>query len=1112
MRINVQPDGTQRYQIDRIDQWQNITNISSTYTANGVVAVRTNQYVYSASSATSAGDLLMVVRPDGITNVSYVYNTNHNVLFMTNAVGYVASYTYNTNQQLTSVSSFTGLITTNIYNSSNRLATTYSFTSGGQYFGTNSYSYTNDLVYTHTDERGLTTTNSWDNLRRLTNIAYPDGTHMSYIYSKLDLVEVIDRLGFSNVYTYDAIERRTSATDANGHKTSYGYCNCGAIDDITNALGQVTQFEYDNQGNRVTEIYADGYNVFNTFNSIRQLTVRKDGAGMSISNFFNNQGLLTGVSNAAGPVLSRTYDIDDRVTNSVDKNGVVVTMTYDNLNRTVTRTYPDGGVEGFDYSPFGLIAYTNQLSKITYYTYNAEAWKTSETNALTNVTQYGYSPAGDLTSLTDQNGHTTQWGYDQYGRVTNKVDATTNTILKYQYDANNRLTNRWSLAKSNTVYGYDSVGNLTGVSYAQAVAPTNKPLAFSYDNINELVSMADGIGTTTFSYTSGQQLASETGPWTSDAVAYTYSDRLRSVLNLQQPNASAWVQNYGYDSANRLNSIGSPAGTFSYTYNPGLGGASAASALISKLTLPNGAWITNTFDNDGRMLGTYLYNSSAATLDSSVYTYNVGNQRTTLARNGENTASYTYDGIGEVVGDVAVEGTTSRMNEQLHYGFDPAGNLQYRTNNTLLENFQVNTLNELTQNTNGGKLTVMGTVTSQNSDSVTVNGTAGQVYGDATFAVTNLSLVSTYTAIASDSYGRHSTNTVNVNLFTNNAAYQYDGNGNLTNDGVRNFAYDNENQLIQVWVPNQWFSQFSYDGKMRRRIRQEYTWQSGTWVQTNAVYYVYDGNTVIQERNINNLPTTTYTRGQDLSGSLEGAGGIGGLLSMTLNIVLGLASSNSSYYHSDGNGNVTMLINPSQAIVAKYLYDAFGNVLSASGSLAQQNLYRFSSKEAQANSGLVYYLYRYYDPHLQRWPNRDPFGELGFEAERSLSSYSLFGLLHRPNEFFNNRSLYIFLHNSSVLDFDPNGLCDSQACKRDLIDLALLTATAAVTCGEGSLNACKLAVAAAAVAAGYASVDCQGCIPPDHTPQPPNNGNCPVNNVPVLPPMQGPPILYFPNK
>jgi RHS repeat-associated protein len=451
------------------------------------------------------------------------------------------------------------------------------------------------------------------------------------------------------------------------------------------------------------------------------------------------------------------------------------------------------------------------------------------------------------------------------------------------------------------------------------------------------------------------------------------------VLEWQQPEASEWVQDYRYDLAGRMTGITSPAGAFGYTYNPGLAGTVAASSLIAKIALPIGAFITNTYDNNGRMLGTWLYNSSALALDSSVYANNVGSQRVSATRGGENTADYTYDKIGQVVADQAYEvtGGATRWNEQLHYAFDPAGNLTYRTNNTIVKNFQVNNLNELTGMTNGGRLTVMGTATSSNATTVTVNSSNALVYGDATFAATNMPLTTSYTAIAADSLGRHSTNTVTVLLSTNNALYQYDGNGNLTNDGTRSFAYDDENQLIQVWVAGEWFSQFSYDGKMRRRIRQEYTWQSSGWVQTNEVYYVYDGNTVIQERNINNLPTTTYTRGLDLSSSLQGAGGIGGLLAMTLNTAPGPSSSNSMYYHSDGNGNVTMLINPSQSIVAKYLYDAFGNVLSKSGILADVNLYRFSSKEAHLNSGLVYYLCRYYDPNLQRWLNRDPVEERG---------------------------------------------------------------------------------------------------------------------------------------
>jgi len=114
----------------------------------------------------------------------------------------------------------------------------------------------------------------------------------------------------------------------------------------------------------------------------------------------------------------------------------------------------------------------------------------------------------------------------------------------------------------------------------------------------------------------------------------------------------------------------------------------------------------------------------------------------------------------------------------------------------------------------------------------------------------------------------------------------------------------------------------------------------------------------------------TYTRGVDLSGSMQGAGGIGGLLART-------DGNGSTFYHADGNGNVTALVNGSGTVVAKYLYDSFGNTLGMWGSLAAGNTYRYSSKEVDLRSEAYYYGYRYYQPNLQRWVNRDPIGESG---------------------------------------------------------------------------------------------------------------------------------------
>ncbi len=206
--------------------------------------------------------------------------------------------------------------------------------------------------------------------------------------------------------------------------------------------------------------------------------------------------------------------------------------------------------------------------------------------------------------------------------------------------------------------------------------------------------------------------------------------------------------------------------------------------------------------------------------------------------------------------------------------------------------------------------------------------------------------------------------------------------------------YDDENELIRVTVTNQFKKEYVYDGKMRMRIRKEFSWNGSGWMETNEIHYIWDGNVLLQTRNSNNVPVLTFTRGQDLSDSLQGAGGIGGLLAMTE------SSGVSSYYHSDGNGNVTTLINSYQILVAKYLYGPFGDPLSEGGPKAFVNPIWFSSELYEPDTGFSHFPRRVYVPSLQRWLSRDPIQELG-------------GI-----------NLYLFVDNDPLNKFDLLGLTD----------------------------------------------------------------------------------------
>lgn len=127
---------------------------------------------------------------------------------------------------------------------------------------------------------------------------------------------------------------------------------------------------------------------------------------------------------------------------------------------------------------------------------------------------------------------------------------------------------------------------------------------------------------------------------------------------------------------------------------------------------------------------------------------------------------------------------------------------------------------------------------------------------------------------------------------------------------------------------------------------------------------------------------------------------------------------NTYYYVTDGNKNVTGLLDQAGTRVAEYVYGPFGQLLSAEGELADVNPFRFSSEYADDETGLVYYNYRYYSPQLGRWTKRDPIEEKGgvnlynMCNNSTITNMDLLGFfllvsdLENPTYFYNLTSSY----------------------------------------------------------------------------------------------------------
>lgn len=995
------PDGTIRYVRWQRNEWGLPFSIESTFSDGSALGVRQTWLWYDSTGCR----LTEVYGPESDTSQwpmltrSYAYNFNGQITSAVNALGETTSATYNPlNHHLTSVTYPFGLTITNRLDSIGFLTQRVWIAASGAPLATNACLWSQGRVRETVDARGLKTTCFWDALGRLTGRAYPDGTTISNWYVKLDGVPFTngtggltlldrtrfkDRLGYLTDFACDALRQPIAITNALGHTTRFTWCNCGTVESLTDPMGHTTSLEHDLDGRPVAVHLPGGSTLRIALDSLGRPTNVTDTVH-SLALAYNHQGLHTTLATATSVIQRVEYDGMDRPRLVDLPTGAQYEFAYDRLGRLIRRTERRSqGSESVGYAP-GVpwpATYTNQtgtnvlllaydaLGRITRQiqgTVDNGSFRAATTNSFT------YNAAGDLLSILDPLNRRTTWTYDSSGHTLKKVNAAGRVAWTNAYDAHHQLVAHWTPARSNlTTCTYDSLGRLTRVDFS---APSTADLAFAYDAAGRLTAATDGIGTTRFAWDPSGVLAGEDGPWANDNVFFGRDSTLAlRTLALEQPDAPYWLQTFAYDGDGRLARLVSPAGDFTYAYR-------GSQMLLASIARLDGAAIAQDHDALGRLLRTTLSNPQGDVLNRHHYDYNAAHQRTRQTFAEGNTIDYAYDALGQVISARGHEpNRTTRQHEQFTYRYDAAGNLVSRQNGASTLTLSVNLLNQLATASRGTATLVAG-MTTPAATNVTVNGQAAALYQDRTFARPNLSLPTgpaTLTAVARDALGRSATDTLTVTL-PGSVAFAYDANGNLIRDGRRLFTCDDHDQLVALIVTNgineSTLSEFLYDAFGRKRILREKTWQTNQWIQTDETRYVYAGLLVLQERGADNQPRVTYTRGPDLSGDLDQAGGIGGLLAMTLHTP---DDPRHYYYHADGSGNVTALVDSRHNVVARYRYDPFGNLQGLAGPLAEANRIRFSSKEFHSPSGLSYFGFRFYDPNLQRWINQDPVEENG---------------------------------------------------------------------------------------------------------------------------------------
>ncbi len=419
--------------------------------------------------------------------------------------------------------------------------------------------------------------------------SYPGETADSYqgtLSTPSTVARVLDN-GQQQVYsaTLDGAGRPQWTYDPAGRKTTFIYAppSYADVSTVINAVHE-TVASYTYNGNHRPLTYTDdaGQTYTMTYNAFGELTSAKRPDGVTTNYTYDGRGFLTNVAVAGTQYQeSYTYDGANRLATWTSTDGYTLSFRYDNLDRLIEITYPDGSADQVVFNRLDVVAAQDRLGRVTAYAYDAADRLMSITDPLGRTTTYSWCGCGALSQVADPRGNLTTWMLDGLNRVVGK-QVNGQTVAQYSFDSAGRLVRRTDGLNQVTNYAYTIDNLLAATSYQNTVHPT-PGVQYEYDlNLPRLLSMTDGIGTTTYTYNPGGvlgagQVASVTAPAPNHAITYQYDVLGRQVGQT----LDGIAQTRTFDSQDRLATMTSPLGRFTASY-------AGSSNRMTALSYPNG--------------------------------------------------------------------------------------------------------------------------------------------------------------------------------------------------------------------------------------------------------------------------------------------------------------------------------------------------------------------------------------------------------------------------------------------------------------------------------------------------------------------------------------------